>query len=149
MDRTPAAREDIAATVALTLVLWAAAVVGASAAGVLAKLALEELAALCAFATAFALGAYALDAEVRAFVRRHGATPLAAIVLDGVVALELVAAWHSATGVEALAALPHSAVLLFVLPLAAVATTGVRPRTRGPVGPRMGFGLGSDPEFRR
>ncbi len=116
MDRTDIASEDTRITVGVALALWGGTVVGAGASGLFEKLAIEELVALAAFATIFALATYVLDPAVRAFVdaRRHLWS--AALVLDAAVAL----------------AYPHAATLLFVLPLAAVATLAALNRREAP-----------------
>ena len=116
MDRTDFASEDTRITVGAALAVWGGTVAGAGASGLFEKFSLEELVALAAFATVFALVTYFLDPAVRAFVdsRRH--LWVAAFVLDAGVAL----------------AYPHAATLLFALPLAAVATAAALGRLGAP-----------------
>src|SRR5215470_9540386 len=85
MDRRKTEREDMQVTILTVAALWAAGVLGAWAAGVFDKLAIEEIATLATFATGFALGAYRLDPELRAFARGHRATLTVALVLDAIV----------------------------------------------------------------
>ncbi len=115
-------REDIRVTVITAVALWAAAVAGAAAAGLFGKLSVEEIMALIAFATAFALAAYGLDPGVRAFATRHPATSAAALILDAIAVVEVATVLRAANPDQVLGTLPHAAALLFFLPLAAVAS---------------------------
>ena len=130
MDRIEIFHEDTRVTVMVVLALWLGAVLAGSGAGVFAKLATEEVLALAAFATAFALATYRLDAEVRRFVLAHWATLPAALVLDAVVGLDAIVAWRAAPASDLLGTLPHSAALLFALPLAAMTTAAAIERRR-------------------
>ena len=58
MDRIEIFHEDTRLTVTVALALWLGAVTAGSVAGVFAKLGAEEMLALAAFATAFALATY-------------------------------------------------------------------------------------------
>ena len=123
-----APREDIRITVISSVALWASAVLGAAMTGLFAKLSVEETVTLIAFATAFALAAYRFDSGVRAFATRHPSTLAAALGLDAVAAIEIAFVLHAGNAGEALATLPHAAVLAFLLPLAAVASVAALAR---------------------
>lgn len=118
MNRIPSVEEDTRLTILLALGLWAAGVVAGAAAGVFTRLGLELVVALAAFACAFAGAVYALDANVRAFTKaRADRLKTMLPLLASVAALDLAfTPWD-----ERLAAFPHAAVVLFVLPLAIVA----------------------------
>jgi hypothetical protein len=122
MDRTDTIREDVTVTLFIVLALWALAVAAAMVEGVFAKLAVEEIVALTLFATGFSLTTYALDNGIHGFVMRHRATTLAALVLDALLVIDGLFAWRQGLGSEALGSFPQPGMLLFVLPLAAVAT---------------------------
>ena len=113
-------REDMRITLISVVALWGSAVLGAALTGLFGKLSVEEIVALIAFATAFALLAYGLDPGVRTFVTRHPAALAVALVLDAIVAIEAALALGAGNPGEWLGTLPHPAALLFVLPLAAV-----------------------------
>lgn len=124
-------QEDIPLTIAVTLGVWGAAVFGGATSGAFARLPFGVVTALAAFLTAFALGAAFLDAEVRAFLRA-GAARVArvALLLDAtLVAYALFGPWD-----ERLAAFPHAVALLFVLPLAAVASVATLSPSPSPKG---------------
>jgi hypothetical protein len=131
MDRRNSVREDTSITVAAVLVLWVLAVLGASVAGVFEKLALEEIAALSAFATLFAVGALRLDPELRAFTRERFVTMPVALVLDAILLIEASIALRGGIAPDALGTLPHALVLLFVMPVAAAASWAALERLGG------------------
>jgi hypothetical protein len=111
--------EDTGTTLALAVGVIGVATSAASAAGAFEGLPMPLLAWLAAFLTAFAVATYYLDPNVRGFIarRRGSSRAVAAIVLSAAVAIDLwIAPWD-----EGLASFPHAFVILFVLPLAAVA----------------------------
>ena len=124
--------EDMGRILGITLALWGGAVLAAGAGGVFVKLAAEELAALAIFATSVAMLAYFVDPAVRAFAGVPRQLGIVAIVLDVVVAADVVSMLGSPSW-AALASLPHAATLFFVLPLAAVATVAALDRRAAPL----------------
>jgi hypothetical protein len=122
MDRRRIVREDMQVTLLIVTALWGAAVLGAWAADVFDKLATEEIVTLAFFATAFAVGAYRLDSELRAFGRGHPATLTVASVLDAIVLAKV--GFIAESGIASGSAMPLSlaATLLFLLPLGAATT---------------------------
>jgi hypothetical protein len=105
----------------LLLALWASAAIGATAAGILAALAREEVGALALFATLFAIASYFLDAEVRAWFLALDARAVraAAWASEALVAAGAVALARAQSPWDAAATLPFGVWLLFVVPLAA------------------------------
>jgi hypothetical protein len=101
-------------TLAVAVGAWGLAALYAAVGGVFAKLPLEWLIALSAFAAAFALGAFHLDAELNRYLEQ------AAWLLPAAVALGVLAA-------IALAASPWFA-LTFAVPLALTATAALLER---------------------
>jgi hypothetical protein len=106
MDRTTNVPEDTRITIGVALALWGATIAGAGASGLFEKLELVETTGFAAFAMLFAVTTYFIDREVRAFVDAARRVWAWAAVLDVAVAL----------------AFPHAASMLFLLPLAGVAT---------------------------
>jgi len=122
MDDTDTLREDVPLTLLTVLALWALAVTAAMVGGLFQKFGFEEIAALSIFATGFSLATYALDAELHDLVARHRATVPVALVLDVLLLVDGLFAWRHGVGSDALGVFPQPAVLLFILPLGAVAT---------------------------
>lgn len=107
--------------VAFSLLLWGVAVAAAAFAGVLEKLAAEEVAALSAFTLAYSLATYFVDPKLRAYAREAVRPALA--VAAWVLAAAL--AWISLEGTHDAPLLAHWAAALaalFAAPLAAVLT---------------------------
>jgi len=115
--------ENTPRTLGLALGAWGAGVALAALDGVFARLAPAADLALAAFACAFALATYALDAQVRAHVHRMPRSLLAAaaIAADIALALALRDANVEAGMAGAAARLPLALIAYFGLPLAVVA----------------------------
>ena len=114
-------REHTTRTVSVTVALWGGLVALGGVEDVFAKLEAEAIASLAAFALAYALSMYFLDAPLRAHVRGLARTPLAIVAWLVVAAL----AWFSIDGTHAVSPLATWAgalAALFAAPLAAVLT---------------------------
>ncbi len=112
--------EDTFLTLAIALSLWAAAVVAAAGYGIFAKLSPATFAALAAFATTFAVGAYFLDERLRHFVKDSGRVAAIAVVLDATILAAIAGLVASGANWREIATqLPYAPVILFVVPLAA------------------------------
>jgi len=116
MDTNSNVAEDPRVSIGVAIAVWGATVVGAAASGLFEKFALEETIALAAFAAAFALATYFLDASVRALVDslRHRAAIAAALGIG------LAFAW------------PNIAAVIFGLPIAAVFAATALARREAP-----------------
>lgn len=113
---------DVPLTLAVALGSWALAVTAAAGEGVLARLPAPVIAAVAAFATAFAAGVVLLDVRVRAWLDARGrAVPLAALAAWSSLAA---AAGAVAEGLDAarLATLPWATLVLVGAPVAAACT---------------------------
>jgi hypothetical protein len=122
MDHPDSVPENIAGTIALTVTLWTAFVVGASLAGAFHGLPTEELHALTAFASGFAVAAVFLDPAVRAYVVGYPALGTLAIALDAMAALWLWVALREGVSTAVLGTLPHTVTVFVVLPVAIAAS---------------------------
>ena len=109
--------DDVPATLAVALTVWAGAVAAGTRAGIFLRLETEAYAALVVFAIAFAASVVTVDARVRAWLDRHG--PLAArVALAGMSALLVSAGIAFASPrVESLAAAPWAPLLVFGVPV--------------------------------
>jgi hypothetical protein len=116
MDTNSNVPEDARVSIGVAIAVWGATVVGAAASGLFEKFAFEETIGLAAFAAAFALATYFLDASVRALVDslRYRAAIAAALGLG------LAFAW------------PNIPAVIFGLPLAAVFAATALARREAP-----------------
>lgn len=117
------AHEHSARVLAIALAAWGAAVLGAAAHGVFARISTAELIGLALFAVAYALMTFLLDATLRGFVVSAAERLIApaAIAADVVIALAVMAIMGEQGPWQANVARPaYAFVLLFVGPLAAV-----------------------------
>ncbi len=115
--------ENTARILAVTLVGWAAVVTWAAVEGVFARLDPAVALALAGFAVAYAMGSYALDAGVRAFLHSmpRARWQAAAACADLGLALAVAAALAHGDPGAAFTRLPLAFVAYFGIPLAAVA----------------------------
>lgn len=121
-------QDDVLATLALALGLWAGAVAAGTHAGVFARLPAEVLAALATFATAFAVAAVTVDARLRAWSERR-ATVAGRLAILGlaVVAATTLATYATTMPAAGLASALPVPVYLFVMPVtAALAVAAIR-----------------------
>jgi hypothetical protein len=128
--------ENTARTLAVTLVGWAGAVAWAAADGIFARLDPVVALALAAFATVYAAGTYALDADVREYLHRTPRTQwlAAAASADLGAALAIATALGQADPLAAFTHEPFALVAYFGIPLAAVANLAA---LTAPAAPRL------------